>query len=68
MSKIVICNKCGKAFDKWDEQENFHIHGFLGYGTKYDGSKIELDLCCHCLEELAEHCKINPITEIDDTY
>lgn len=61
MAKQHVCNKCGKPFDMWDEQENFHIYRDLGYGTKYDGSKLELDLCCKCLEDLAEQCKISPI-------
>lgn len=61
MAKQYVCNKCGKPFDRWDEQENFHIYGYLGYGTKYDGSTLELDLCCSCMEDLIDECKVNPI-------
>lgn len=48
------CNKCGKEMDIWDRQENFSINGICGYGTKYDGSKIQLNLCCDCMEELID--------------
>ena len=52
MSKIVICNKCGKTLNDLDMQENFSIHSQLGYGMKYDGCKLELDLCCKCMEQI----------------
>lgn len=63
MSKIVICNKCGKTLNDLDMQENFSIHSQLGYGIKYDGCKLELDLCCKCMEQIIEDCKISPIVD-----
>ena len=65
MSKQIVCNKCGKPFDIWDKQENFQIYRNLGDGTKYDGSKLELNLCCNCMEELVDGCWINPIIDIE---
>lgn len=55
------CNKCGKEMDIWDRQENFYIHGICGYGTKYDGSEIQLNLCCDCMEELIDTCIVSPV-------
>ena len=63
MSKIVICNKCGKTCNEWDIQEDFSIHTRLGYGTQYDGCMLELDLCCQCMEKLIRDCKISPIVD-----
>lgn len=63
MARQYVCNKCGKPFDRWDMQEHFHIYGDLGYGTKHDGSKLELDLCCSCMDALIDDCEINPIIE-----
>lgn len=60
--KKIICNKCGKEFDMWDEQEDFSIHRQAGYGSKYDGQNIELDLCCECMDKLIEECKISPLS------
>lgn len=61
------CNKCGKTFDMWDEQNDFSFHKHVGYGSKYDMSRIELDLCCDCFDELmdyiAQMCKKSPIRE-----
>ena len=65
MAKKVYGHKCGKERDLWDRQEEFSIHTKCGYGTKYDGSTIELDLCCDCMEELVDSCKISPV--IDNT-
>ena len=59
--KTIKCNKCGKEFDIWDLQEDFTIYRHLGYGTKYDGAKLELDLCCDCMEKLIDKCVISPI-------
>lgn len=61
MATTIICNKCGKKFDMWDTQEDFSIHRHCGYGTKYDGSVINLDLCCNCFEELVQSCAISPL-------
>lgn len=62
-SKNKTCNMCGKTFDMWDAQENFSIHRKLGYGTKYDGDTLELDLCCDCIEKIIKECKVSPIIE-----
>lgn len=61
MEKKQICNKCGRELDMWDRQEDFTIKKHLGYGTIYDGDRLELKLCCKCLEELVEECKVSPI-------
>lgn len=63
-SIVRTCNKCGKKFDEWDTEEDFSIYSTLGYGTVYDGSKLELDLCCKCMEELIGSCAISPIVDI----
>lgn len=63
----TLCNLCGKEFDEWDEQEGFGIHTRAGYGSKFDGDSVELDLCCECfdrlMDKLVPECKINPIIE-----
>ncbi len=59
---------CGKKFDTWDEQENFGIHSIPGYGSKYDGDRIELDLCCECFDKVMDiivpMCQESPIREV----
>ena len=59
-----ICNMCGKPFDMWDNEECFRIHRKLGYGTKYDGDILELDLCCSCTETIIDSCAISPLKSI----
>lgn len=62
MPEQIFCNKCGKTLDIFDRQEDFSItKERLGYGTKFDGDKLKLHLCCDCLEELVNGCKVSPI-------
>ena len=61
--KQIFCNKCGKQFDFWDEQEDYSIHTRIGYGSKYDEEELRLDLCIKCMENLIDGCVINPLTD-----
>lgn len=63
MAQGSYCNMCGKKFDIWDVMENFAFHRKLGYGTRYDGDTLDLELCCDCMNELIERCKITPIEQ-----
>lgn len=60
----TVCNICGHKFNFWDSQESFNIKVQAGYGTKYDGDYIDLNLCCNCMDNLIEACAISPIQEI----
>lgn len=62
-TKGIVCNKCGRVFSIWDIQEDFSIKRNLGYGTIYDGDKLDINLCCECMEKLIEECVISPIIE-----
>lgn len=64
-SEEAYCNKCGKQLDILDLQQGFHIENRLGYGSKYDDDNLELDLCCKCMDELIDSCKIHPTTSND---
>ena len=55
------CNLCGYVFDRFDTHQNATIHKLIGYGSKYDGQNLDLNLCCKCLDILIEKCKINPL-------
>lgn len=69
MAYKIICNKCGREFDDWDYIENFKLKKErLGYGTKYDSDRLDLDLCCSCVEQLIDDCKISPISEYKDIF
>ena len=59
--KKLVCNMCGKELDMWDEQEDFSIYRACGYGTKFDGYSIQLDLCCDCMEKLVDSCLVSPV-------
>ena len=52
MTESRRCNLCGSKFDQWEEQEDFSIHRNVGYGSKYDLHRVELNLCCGCYDKL----------------
>lgn len=59
----IQCNVCG------EEPKRVHIaiemHQIIGYGSRYDGEKIDLDVCANCvdtiLDAISKVCKISPI-------
>lgn len=59
----TICNLCGEDFDFWDEQEDYSIYKRIGYGSRYDGKHLSLDICCKCMDELIGRCVISPVEE-----
>lgn len=65
MTGSITCNHCGKVFDLWDTQEGFSIKKRLGYGTKFDGDELNMNLCCDCMEQLIDDCLISPIIQTD---
>ena len=66
MSKIIYCNKCGKTLDTYDMLNIREMSGKLGYGSKYDGAKFEIDFCVDCFDKLLESCKISPIDDWEE--
>ena len=44
------------------------IHDIIGYGSKYCGDEINLDICTDCFDKLiddfTEKCAVNPILKI----
>lgn len=64
---VKRCTVCGKKFDMWDVQESFRFHHRVGYGSKYDGRDLNLNMCCACFDslmyELVTRCKTNPLPD-----
>ncbi len=46
------CDLCGKVLDELDNQERFGLHYNVGYGSKYDGKHINIDMCCNYFDKL----------------
>ncbi len=62
------CTMCGKDFEEWDYQENISFDHLIGYGSKYDCSRLKLDLCINCFDKVIDfilpQCKINPLSDV----
>lgn len=53
--KIHKCDLCGKFLNEYDELENFGIrYNNIGYGSKYDGCNINIDMCCECFDKMID--------------
>lgn len=61
MAKKVVCNMCGNEFDMFDLDADNALYKHLGYGSKYDGDYLKLDICCKCLDTIIDQCSIRPI-------
>ena len=65
---LTRCNVCGKTAEQvFEGQMLISIHERIGYGSKHDGSMLDLDICSDCFDKLidgfAEKCAINPLKE-----
>ena len=62
------CDVCQKEFKGSDAQEMIHIDTVGGYMSIFgDGSKIELDICQHCLKEkLGKYIRVSDWDGKDD--
>lgn len=62
------CTMCGKVFDSWDYQENLCFDHLIGYGSKYDGGILKLNLCIECFDKVLDfilpQCKTNPLSDL----
>lgn len=63
------CNMCGSIMDYWDVALGFNLHMLVGYGSQYDGDRIDLDICSNCFDKhfpkVIKACKISPISSVN---
>lgn len=66
--KKTFCNKCGKEFGEvnLDFNNDFSLHTIIGYGSKHDGCRLDLDLCSKCMDDLIEQCVLSPVSDLID--
>lgn len=55
-----FCHCCGKEYDLTDYTGGVTVSRDLGYGSKYDGEYLSMNICCSCMEKLIDGCKIVP--------
>lgn len=64
----LVCDRCGREImpdehSEWSEALRLRLTG--GYGSVFgDGSRVEADLCQHCVKKLiGPFCRILPTQE-----
>ena len=60
-TKPPRCTMCNKILNEWDIQEDFSWHKWIGYGSKYDLNKLDLDLCCDCFDKVLDFILQNSV-------
>ena len=65
----IHCDMCGKQFDVFDTQENFgfHYHN-IGYGSKFDETNMDIDLCCECFDKMINEYVIPKLQSVSENY
>lgn len=61
MARKITCNCCGKEMDTVDLCGATSITKMLGYGSKYDGAYVEIDICPDCFDKIIDNMKVPPI-------
>ena len=52
---LTRCNVCGKTVEQvFEGQMVISIHDRVGYGSKHDGSMLDLDICSDCFDKLID--------------
>jgi hypothetical protein len=55
---------CGREFKDADYNDELSIHTTLGFGSKYDMSRLDIDFCSVCMDKIIDRCVIPPIKEL----
>ena len=68
----IQCNVCGKDTTSREVHIAIEIHKPIGYGSRYDGDKIDLDVFTNCvdsiLDAISKVCLVYQIHIINDNY
>lgn len=59
------CNVCGKELTDMDFSGGIRIKDTIGYGSKYDCSRLTMSICADCLDKLIDSCAISPVEDMD---
>lgn len=62
------CNMCGKEISNREARNGVYFAGRLGYGSTYDGQRIQFDLCTECTDNLIEAFNISPLEDEDNDF
>lgn len=61
MARRITCNCCGKEIGGADLCGAISIAQMLGYGSKYDGAYVEIDICPDCFDRFIDGMAVSPI-------
>ena len=69
-TKLSRCTMCNKILNEWDRYGDFSCHKWIGYGSKYDENRLDVELCSECFDKvvsfIVNNSATNPLREYKD--
>lgn len=69
---VPTCSMCGNAFNFWDQNQDFRVDRCIGFGSRYDLCRLQLNLCIECFDKVLDwllpQCKLNPLTDCSKEF
>lgn len=69
-TKPPRCTMCNRILNEWDMYGDFYYHKWIGYGSRYDENRLDLELCGNCFDKvvsfIVNNSANNPLKEYDE--
>lgn len=69
-TKSIRCTMCNKILNEFDINGDFSYHKWIGYGSKYDENRLDVELCGECFDKvvsfIVNNSATNPLKEYED--
>ncbi len=68
-TKPLRCTMCNRILNEWDMYGDFSYHKWIGYASKYDENRLDLELCGNCFDKvvsfIVNNSANNPLKEYE---
>lgn len=62
VDKFKNCNICGETLSYVDVVSGISLEKIISYGSIHDGGKLDIHICCNCMDDLIDRCTIYPVS------
>lgn len=69
-TKPPRCTMCNRILNEFDINGDFSYHKWIGYGSRYDENRLDVELCGECFDKvvsfIVNNSATNPLREYED--
>lgn len=65
MASKIYCNKCGRLILPFEDYVSVPPQA-IGYGSKFDGGFVDMDVCYGCFDGMVSEWAIPPVVGCDE--